>query len=276
MMKWKVYQFIFMSVYMTLMSGCIPENLKEGPVSKKSAMEIYNEATVLIENKDLEDGISLLNEVELLHPYSPYAKSALLKLAVTYHSQKDYENTRLSAERYIDFYPKDQDAAYAQYLIALSYYNEIDRGGRDQELTYKALQSFKLLTEKYPDSDYTKTGTLKFDLAYDHLARKEMDVGLFYLKRKQYSAAINRFRIVIEDFQTTSHTPEALHRLVECYLSLGLYKEAETTAAILGHNYQSSEFYRDSYELLNQKGLAPNVEKKSWLNKFYQNIVKGD
>ena len=276
MIKWKVYQLILISIYMTLTSGCIPENINEVPVSKKLAMEIYNEAIVLIENKDLKGGISLLNEVERLHPYSSYAKSALLKLVVTYHWQKDYENTRLSAERYIEFYPKEQDAAYAQYLIAISYYDEMDRGGRDQELSYKALQSFRLLTEKYPDSDYTKTGTLKFDLAYDHLARKEMDVGLFYLKRKQYSAAINRFRIVIEDFQTTSHTPEALHRLVECYLSLGLYKEAETAAAILGHNYQSSEFYRDSYELLNQKGLVPDIEKKSWLNKFYQNIVKGD
>jgi len=276
MIKLKIYHFTFISVYLTLMSGCIPASITEVPVSKKSAMEIYNEATVLIKAKDLEDGISLLNEVESLHPYSPYAKSALLTLAVTYHSQKDYENTRLTAERYIDFYPRDQDAAYAQYLIALSYYDEIDRGGRDQELTYKALQSLRLLSEKYPDSDYTKTGTLKFDLAYDHLARKEMNVGLFYLKRKQYSAAINRFRVVIEDFQTTSHTPEALHRLVECYISLGLYKEAETAAAVLGHNYQSSEFYRDSYELLNQKGLAPNVQKKSWLNKLYQNIVKGD
>lgn len=276
MIKWKVYQLILISIYMTLTSGCIPENINEVPVSKKLAMEIYNEAIVLIENKDLKGGISLLNEVERLHPYSSYAKSALLKLVVTYHWQKDYENTRLSAERYIEFYPKEQDAAYAQYLIAISYYDEMDRGGRDQELSYKALQSFRLLTEKYPDSDYTKTGTLKFDLTYDHLARKEMDVGLFYLKRKQYSAAINRFRIVIEDFQTTSHTPEALHRLVECYLSLGLYKEAETAAAILGHNYQSSEFYRDSYELLNQKGLVPDIEKKSWLNKFYQNIVKGD
>ena len=276
MIKWKIHHFIFIGFFVTFLSGCIPGSIKEVPVSKKSAIEIYNEAKVLIKNKDLKDKISLLNEVERLHPYSPYAKNALLTLAITYHSQKDYENTRLSADRYLEFYPKDQNAAYAQYLIALSYYDGIDQGGRDQELTYRALESFRILSEKYPDSDYAKTGTLKFDMAFDHLAEKEMKVGLFYLKRKQYLAAINRFRVVVEDFQTTSHTPEALHRLVECYLSLGLYKEAETAAAILGHNYQSSEFYRESYELLNLKGLAPNIEKKSWLNILYQKIAKGN
>ena len=276
MIKWEIHHFIFISFFISLLSGCIPDSIKEVPISKKSAMEIYNEATASIEDEDFTNGISLLSEVERLHPYSPYAKNALLTLAITYHSQKDYENTRLSADRYLEFYPKDKNAARAQYLIAISYYDEIDQGGRDEALTYNALQSLRLLSEKYPDSDYAKTGTLKFDLAFDHLAGKEMKVGLFYLKRKQYSAAINRFRVVIEDFQTTSHTPEALHRLVECYLSLGLYKEAETAAAVLGYNYQSSDFYRDSYKLLNRKGLAPNIQKKSWLNNFYQNIVKGE
>lgn len=275
MIKWKTHLIIFISFFVIL-CGCIPENIKEVPVSKKSAIEIYNEATALIKDQKLEDGISLLNEVERLHPYSPYAKDALLKLVITYHSQKDYENTRLTAERYLDFYPKDQSAARAQYLIALSYYDEIDRGGRDQELTYRALNSFEILSEKYPDSEYAKTGRLKFELAFDHLAGKEMSVGLFYLKRKQYSAAINRFRVVVEDFQTTRHTPEALHRLVECYLSLGLYQEAETAAAVLGHNYQSSEFYLDSYELLIRKGLAPNIQKESWLNRLYQKIAKSN
>ena len=276
MIKWKINHFIFISFFVTLLSGCIPGSIKEVPVSKKSAIEIYNEATVLLKDNDLKKGILLLNEVERLHPYSQYAKNALLTLAITYHSQKDYENTRLSADRYLEFYPKDQNAAQAQYLIAISYYDELDGGGRNQELTYRALESFRILNEKFPDSDYAKSGTLKFDMAFDHLAGKEMRVGLFYLKRKQYMAAINRFRVVVEDFQTTSHTPEALHRLVECYLSLGLYKEAETAAAILGHNYQSSEFYSDSYELLNQKGLAPNIKKKSWLNKLYQSIAKGN
>ena len=275
MIKWKTHLIIFISFFVIL-CGCIPENIKEVPVSKKSAIEIYNEATALIKDQKLEDGISLLNEVERLHPYSPYAKDALLKLVITYHSQKDYENTRLTAERYLDFYPKDQSAARAQYLIALSYYDEIDRGGRDQELTYRALNSFEILSEKYPDSEYAKTGRLKFELAFDHLAGKEMSVGLFYLKRKQYSAAINRFRVVVEDFQTTRHPPEALHRLVECYLSLGLYQEAETAAAVLGHNYQSSEFYLDSYELLIRKGLAPNIQKESWLNRLYQKIAKSN
>ena len=120
MIKWEIHHFIFISLFMTLLSGCIPGSIKEVPVSKKSAMEIYNEATASIKDKDFTDGISLLNEVERLHPYSPYAKNALLTLAITYHSQKDYENTRLSADRYLEFYPKDKNASHAQYLIALS------------------------------------------------------------------------------------------------------------------------------------------------------------
>ena len=140
---------------------------------------------------------------------------------------------------------------------------------------FKALKSLNVLIEKYPESDFVRSAKLKFDLAFDHLAAKEMDVGRYYLKRGHYSAAINRFRVVIEDFQTTSHVPEALHRLVECYLSLGLNEEAQTAAAVLGHNYQSSNYYNDTYNLLGKKGLNPKVQKESWLVKVYRKVIKG-
>ena len=145
--------------------------------------------------------------------------------------------------------------------------------GRDQGLTLDALQALRILTEKYPNSDYARSASLKFDLTFDHLAGKEMDVGRYYLKKRHYSSAINRFRVVIEDFQTTSHTPEALHRLVECYLALGLYDEARTSAAVLGHNFQSSAYYNESYNLLEKKGLGPKVEKSNWLSRLFRMAV---
>ena len=195
--------------------------------------------------------------------------------AYSFHKAKSYEESRAAAQRYIDFYPADDDAAYAQYLLALSYYDQIDDVGRDQGLTFQALQELRKVIETYPDSQYANSAKLKFDLAFDHLASKEMEVGRYYLRRDHYTAAIKRFRVVVEDFQTTTQTPEALHRLVEAYLSLGLYAEAQTAGAILGHNFQGSEWYQDSYGLLTAKGLYPKEEGDSWLSDIYRQTIKG-
>ena len=184
-----------------------------------------------------------------------WAKQSLIMQAFTYHQAEDYENSRSAAQRYIDFYPTDEDAAYAQYLLALSYYDQIDEVGRDQGLTFQALQALRTVIEVYPDSEYASSAILKFDLAFDHLAGKEMEIGRYYLKRQHYTAAINRFRVVVEDFQTTSHTAEALYRLIEAYLSLGLTDEAQSAGAILGHNFQSTDWYEDGYKLLTSQGL---------------------
>lgn len=215
------------------------------------------------------------SEVERLYPYSELAKRAVIMQAFAYHEAKDYENSRSSAQRYIDFYPTDEDAAYAQYLLALSYYDQIDEVGRDQELTFQALQELRKVIEVYPDSDYARSAILKFDLAFDHLAAKEMEVGRFYLKRDHFTAGINRFRTVVEDFQTTSHTAEALHRLVEAYLSLGLTDEAQTAGAILGHNFRATEWYEDSYRLLSSRGLTLEAKGDNWLRQIYRQMIKG-
>jgi outer membrane protein assembly factor BamD len=130
--------------------------------------------------------------------------------------------------------------------------------------------------EEYPESDYAKSAMLKFDMAFDHLAAKEMEIGRYYLKGKHYTAAINRFRVVVEDFQTTTHTAEALHRLVECYLALGLTDEAQTAGAVLGYNYQSSPFYDDTFRLLKGKGLAPEAKGDNWLNTVYRQMIRGE
>ena len=215
------------------------------------------------------------SEIERLYPYSSWAKRALIMQAFSYHKGQEYPESRAAAQRYIDFYPTDEDAAYAQYLLALSYYDQIDEVGRDQGLTFQALQALRTVIEVYPDSEYATPAMLKFDLAFDHLAAKEMEVGRYYLRKKQFAAAINRFRVVVEDFQTTTHTAEALHRLVEAYLSLGLTDEAQTAGAILGYNYQGSEWYEDSYKLLTERGLKMRSIGNNWLSQIYRQSVKG-
>lgn len=221
------------------------------------------------------DAAYYFSEIERLYPYSSWAQQALIMQAFTFHQGKDYESSRGAAQRFIDFYPTDEDAAYAQYLLALSYYDQIDEVGRDQGLTFQALQALRTVIEVYPDSEYVNSAILKFDLAFDHLAAKEMEIGRYYLRFGHYSSAINRFRVVVEDFQTTSNTPEALHRLVEAYLSLGLTAEAQTAGAILGHNYRSTDWYEDSYKLLTANGLKMKDRGNNWLSQVYRQSVKG-
>ena len=250
---------------------------KEAPLESFSAEDIFKRGEFeLANNRKADSAAFYFGEVERLYPYSEIAKRALIMQAFAYHKARDYENSRATAQRYIDFYPAEEDAAYAQFLLALSYYDQIDDVGRDQGLTFQALQALRVVIEQYPDSEYAQSAILKFDLAFDHLAAKEMEIGRYYLKGGHYSAAINRFRVVVEQYQVTTHTPEALHRLVECYLSLGLTDEAQTAAAILGFNFQSSPFYQDSFKLLSGKGLTPEAKGDSWLAAIYRQVVKGE
>ena len=222
-----------------------------------------------------DDAAWYFSEIERLYPYSSWAKRALIMQAFAFHEGRDYPESRAAAQRFIDFYPADEDAAYAQYLLALSYYDQIDEVGRDQGLTFQALQALRTVIEQYPDSEYATTAILKFDLAFDHLAGKEMEIGRYYLRHRHYTAAINRFRVVVEDFQTTTHTAEALYRLIEAYLSLGLDDEAQTAGAILGYNYQSTDWYQDGYKLLTGKGLKMKARGDSWLAQIYRQTIKG-
>jgi outer membrane protein assembly factor BamD len=245
------------------------------PLEQLGPQDIYKRAELELEQGDPEGAVKLFNEIERLYPYSEFAKRALIMSAFAYHADREYESSRAAAQRYIDFYPADEDAAYAQYLLAISYYDQIDQVGRDQGLTFQALQALRTVIERYPDTEYAKSSILKFDLAFDHLAGKEMEIGRYYLKRGHYTSAINRFRVVVEEFQTTSHTAEALHRLVEAYLSLGLNDEAQTAGAVLGHNFQSTEFYEDAYKLLKGRGLDAAPKGTGWLVDIYRQVIKG-
>ena len=265
---------------LVLAAGCSKkqQQAEDIDMSTMTAEQIYTQGEIALANnkRKPEDALIYFQQVEQLYPYSAWAKRALIMQAFTLHESKDYEDARTAAQRFLDLYPADEDAAYAAFLLALSYYDQIDEVGRDQDLTYQALQALRVVIEEYPDSEYARSAELKFEMAFDHLAAKEMEIGRYYLKRGNYTAAINRFRIVVQDYQTTSHTAEALHRLVEAYLALGLTNEAQTAGAILGYNYQSSPFYIDSYNLLKGQGLAPEAKGTNWLTTVYRQMVKGE
>jgi outer membrane protein assembly factor BamD len=260
-----------------VLAGCDALGPNERPLDTYTAEEIFKQGELALVNaRRPDDALVYFQEIERLYPYTEYAKRALIMQAFTLHKAKKYPEARDAAQRYIDFYPGDEDAPYALYLMALSYYDQIDDVGRDQGLTFQALSGMRDVIETYPDSEYARSAILKFELAFDQLAAKEMEVGRYYLKRKHYTAAINRFRVVVQDFQTTTHTAEALHRLVESYLALGLTDEAQTAAAVLGYNYQSSPFYADSFRLLKGQGLSPEVKGEGWLAQVYRQMVRGE
>ncbi|EEW23979.1 outer membrane protein assembly factor BamD [Rhodobacter ferrooxidans] len=259
------------------LAGCGGGGTKEVPLDSLTAEEIYKRGEYALETRPKPtEAIRYFTEVERLYPYTEWAKRALIMQAFTYHKSKKYEEARSAAQRYLDYYPGDEDAGYAKYLLALSYYDQIDDVGRDQGVTFQALQALRAVIEEYPDTEYARSAILKFDMAFDQLAAKEMEIGRYYLKRGNYSAAINRFRVVVQDFQTTTHTAEALHRLVEAYLALGLTDEAQTAGAILGYNYQASPFYQDSYKLLTDRGLKPEAKGDSWLKQVYRQVIRGE
>lgn len=268
-------RFLGLAVLAAVLAACGGQ--QERPLDSYTAEEIFKQGELALANERRpDDAIRYFQEVERLYPYSEFAKRALIMQAFSLHKAKKYEEARAAAQRYLDFYPGDEDAPYALYLMALSYYDQIDDVGRDQGVTFQALQGMRDVIETYPDSDYARSAMLKFELAFDHLAAKEMEIGRYYLKRGNYTAAINRFRTVVQDFQTTTHTAEALHRLVEAYLALGFTQEAQTAGAILGYNYQSSPFYDDSFRLLKGRGLNPEAVGDSWLRSVYRQMIKGE
>ena len=256
--------------------GCV--NIDEDIVLEDlSAREIFINAERAWGNGDNEKAAELFLEIERIYPYSELAKQALLNNAIVLQLEKDYEGSRLSANRFITFYPADKNTPYAYYLLALSYYDQIDEIGRDQANTYEALKLFRIIIERYPESKFSSASSLKKDLAFDHLAAKEMEVGRYYLKNSHYIAAINRFETVVKEYPTTSHTPEALHRLVEAYLSLGLEGEATVAAAILGHNFKSSLWYQESYNLLGNEDINTNLTGfRGWLGDIYRQVIRGE
>ena len=231
---------------------------------ERSVEELYNEAMDDLDNDEYSKAAKAFDEVERQHPYSVWATKAQLMGAYAYYERNKYDDAIVALDRYIQLHPGNADTPYAYYLKALCYYEQIADIGRDQKITDQALKAMQEVVDRFPASTYARDAKLKVDLARDHLAGKEMAIGRYYQNTGQYLAAINRFKVVTDQYQTTTHVPEALHRLVEIYLTLGLDDDARRTAAVLGHNFPGSDWYQDSYSLITT-GRAASVKKdESW------------
>lgn len=230
---------------------------------------IYNFAYDQLERGRYRLAAAGFDEVERQHPYSVWARRAQLMAAYSAYMSNQYDDAVLAAERFLALHPGNASASYAYYLIALSHYEQISDVGRDQAKTEQAERALIEVIRRYPESEYAQDAQLKLNLTQDHLAGKDMEVGRFYMQRKEYLAAVIRFRRVIEKYQTTSHAPEALHRLVESYLALGIVDEARMAAAVLNENFPDSKWYRYSYSQVVDGRISPEAKSNSWLSAIW-------
>jgi outer membrane protein assembly factor BamD len=247
-------------------AGCAKRGTKgDLPYVARDVGTLYSAAKDRLDRNQYKLAAALFDEVERQHPYSVWARRAQLMGAFSYYLNRDYAEAIASAQRFLAVHPGNRDAPYAYYLIGLSYYEQIADVTRDQKITQQALDSLGELTRRYPNTRYAADARLKMDLVRDHLAGKEMEIGRFYQTRGQWLAGAIRFREVVEKYQTTTHVPEALLRLTESYLALGVPAEAQKSAAVLGTNYPGTDWYKRAYELMqrNQDKLAQTQAKAS-------------
>tara|TARA_Y100001936_G_scaffold254145_1_gene325653 strand:- start:19587 stop:20399 length:813 start_codon:yes stop_codon:yes gene_type:complete len=237
---------------------------KETPYVERPVNALYNRAVNALEAESYLDAARFFEEVERQHPYSVWATKAQLMGAYSNYEANKYDDAIIGLDRFIQLHPGNRDTPYAYYLKALSYYEQITDVSRDQLGTERALKALREVIRRFPQSKYARDARLKIDLTRDHLAGKEMSIGRFYLRKQEYIAAINRFRRVIDHYQTTTHTPEALHRVAEAYQAIGMTAEAKKAASVLGHNYPGSEWYTDSYALMTGKDVRENKDKKGF------------
>jgi len=240
------------------------------------ADRLYNAGLYLLNDKhDSTKAAAKFEEVDRQHPYSEWARKALIMSAFAYYQAGSYDDSINAAKRYISLHPGSEDAAYAQYLIGASYFDEIPDITRDQSGTEKALNALQEVIRKYPTSEYAVSAKQKIEVARDQLAGKEMQTGRYYMDKKDYTGAINRFKVVVTQYQTTRHVEEALERLTEAYMALGIVGEAQTAAAVLGHNFPDSPWYRHAYSLVKSGGVEPNEDRGSWISKAFRKIGLG-
>ena len=259
-----------------LAAGCSMFQKDDDYVSDDPADKLYNEGLFLLNNKqDYADAAKKFDEVDRQNPYSDWARKSLLMSAYSYYQAKKYDECINAAKRYVTLHPGSQDAAYAQYLIGASYYDQILDVNHDQGRADKAVGALEEVVRKYPESEYAQAARRKIEQARDQLAGKEMEIGRFYMKRRDFTGAINRFKVVVTQYQTTREVEEALMRLTEAYLSLGIVDEAQTAAAVLGHNFPDSPWYKDAYRLVKSAGAEPSENKDSWISRSFKKLGLG-
>lgn len=266
---------IFLPALAVLTLGaCASSDPKKEP--EKPVGILYNEAADALDKKEYTEATRLFDEVERQHPYSKWATKAQQMAAFASYQDQRYDEAIIALDRFIELHPGNEEIDYAWYLKALCYYDQIGDVRRDQEVTREALEALTALTSRFPDSQYARDANLKKDLVLDHLAGQEMAIGRYYQKQGSVNAALNRFRTVVTDYQTTAQVPEALHRLVEIYLSLGLKNEATRVAAVLGYNYPGSKWYQDTYALMDPAQRAKIADRKSWLDRTVKSLLRPD
>jgi outer membrane protein assembly factor BamD len=266
--------FIALVLAAVSLAGCSYFKHDDDYVPDNPADMLYNEGLYLLNTKqDYKEAAKKFDQVDRENPYSDWARKALLMSAYAYYQSEDYDECINAAERYVTLHPGSPDAAYAQYLIGSSYYDQILDVSRDQARAQKAIDALEEVVRKYPNSEYATAAKKKIGMGRDQLAGKEMDIGRYYLERRDFIGAINRFKVVVTQYQTTRHVEEALMRLSECYVSLGIMDEAQTAAAVLGHNFPDSPWYKDAYNLVKNAGGQPTAENKgSWISRAFSKI----
>jgi len=256
--------------------GCSMLQKEEDYVSDDPADKLYNEGLFLLNNKqDYAAAAKKFDQVDRQNPYSDWARKSLLMSAYSYYQAKKYDDCINAAKRYVTLHPGSPDAAYAQYLIGASYFDQILDVNHDQGRSDKAVNALEEVVRKYPESEYAQAARKKIEQARDQLAGKEMEIGRFYMKRRDFTGAINRFKVVVTQYQTTREVEEALMRLTEAYLSLGIVDEAQTAAAVLGHNFPDSPWYKDAYKLIKSAGVEPTENKESWISRSFKKLGLG-
>lgn len=257
-----------------LLAACAASVDATSTISTDTPEKMYADADNLMTRRKFDDAARKFEDLDRTHPYSPEARRAIVLAAYAYYKAGKYPEAIASAERYTVLHPGTKDAPFAHHIIASAYFDQINGPNRDQGATRKALEQLRILKTRYPDSSYAEKADNRIRIAEDTLAASEMEVGRYYLKRKNFIAAINRFKTVVAEYQTTAHVEEALMRLTESYLALGVKEEAQTAAAVLGHNFPNSKWYKDAYALLASDGLAPREDGDSWISKAWKSLPK--
>lgn len=260
---------------LSMLAGCASHD-KDKPVAEVTAESLYQQADEAMAKELYKTATGLYEKVEQQFPYSELATKAQVMAALASYRDERYDDAIIALDRFIQLHPGMDNLDYAYYLKALCHYDQIADVRRDQSITREALADLEALIKRFPNSDYRRDAELKRDLTLDHLAGKEMEVGRYYLNRGYINAAINRFLIVVKDYQTTTHVPEALHRLVEAYLTLGMKAEAYKVAAVLGHNYPGSQWYERSYDLMDDASRQALIDGQSTWDKTINAIFKPD
>ncbi|MGN6465925.1 MAG: outer membrane protein assembly factor BamD [Rhizobiaceae bacterium] len=239
------------------------------------ADQLYNEGLANLNAGRLKEASAKFDAIDKEHPYSEYSRKAEVMAAFTKYRMGEYDDAISKAQRYMELYPSTEDAAYVQYIIGLSYFRQIREVTQDQKESRQTIEAMDAVIQNYPDSPYVEDAKTKIRFARDQLAGKEMQVGRYYLERREYLAAIKRFRAVVENYSNSNQVEEALARLTEAYYAMGIASEAQTAAAVLGRNYPHSKWYKDSYALLQSGGLTPAENRGSWISKALSVVTGG-